>query len=77
VASGGQHGVDTVALASLQIIAAHAVLGFGVTDDRFDGGAPFHLAADRGGYPAYLAADPDSELLFVIVAAIALVDVDA
>src|SRR5207244_3629866 len=74
---GGEHGIAAVAVAPLEIIAAHAVLGFGVADDRLDGGAPLHLAADRFGDPACLTADPDAELLFVIVAAIALVDVDA
>ena len=38
---------------------------------RLDGGATAHLAADRGGDAAPLAADPDPELLCVIVAAIA------
>src|SRR5262249_5754771 len=42
-----------------------------------DRGAAFHLAADRSGDAAYLAADPDAELLFVIMATIALVDMDA
>src|SRR5205823_14759127 len=54
-----------------------AVLGLGVADDRLDRGAAFHLAADRAGHPARLAGDPHPELLFVVVAAIALVDVDA
>src|ERR1700726_4286493 len=48
-----------------------------MADDRLDCGAPFHLAADRSGDPAHLAADPDPELLFVIVAAVAFVDMDA
>jgi len=55
----------------------HAVLGLGVADDRLDGGAAFHLAADRAGHPEHLAGDPDPELPFVIIAAVALVDVDA
>jgi len=77
VAGGGEHGIDAVAGTALQIIAAHAVLGLGVTDDRLDGGAAAHLAADRLRDAAHLAADPDPELLRVIVAAIALVDMDA
>jgi hypothetical protein len=77
VAGGGEHGIDAVAVASLQIIAAHAVLSLGMADNRLDRGAAFHLAADRFSDPAYLAGDPDAELLFVIVAAVALVDMDA
>src|SRR5262249_28629611 len=37
----------------------------------------FHLAADRPGDAAHLTADPDLELLFVIMAAVALIDMDA
>src|SRR5438445_13001230 len=77
VAGGGERGIAAVAVAPLEVIAAHAVLGLGVADDRLDRGAPLHLAADRFGDPANLAADPDGELLFVIVAAVALVDMDA
>ena len=53
------------------------MFGLGVADDRLDRGAALHLAADRSGHPAHLAGDPHPELLLVIVAAIALVDVDA
>src|SRR5258707_5826920 len=76
VAGGGQNRVAAVAVAALEVIAAQAVLGLDVADDRLDRGAAFHLAADRSGHPAHLAGDPHPELLFVIVAAIALVDVD-
>jgi len=48
-----------------------------VADDGLDRGSPPHLAADGGGDAAHLAADPDAELVWVVVAAIALVDVDA
>ena len=48
-----------------------------MADDRLDGSAAPHLAADRGGDPADLAGDPDPEPVRVIVAAIPLVDVDA
>ena len=77
VAGGGEHGIDAIAVAPFEIIAAHAVLGLDVADDRLDRGAPLHLAADRGGDAPDLAGDPDAELLLVIVAAIALVDMDA
>jgi hypothetical protein len=48
-----------------------------MADDGLDGGATLHLAADGGGDPGDLAGDPDPELTRVIVAAIALVDMDA
>src|SRR5262249_62353002 len=48
-----------------------------MSNDRLDRGAAPHLAADRGGDAAHLAAYPDAELLGVVVAAIAFVDVDA
>ena len=53
------------------------MFGLGVADDRLDGGTALHLAPDQSGHSADLAGDPDPELLLVIVAAIALVDVDA
>ena len=71
VSGGGEDGVDAVAVASLEIIAAEAVLGLEMADDRLDGGAAFHLAADRLGDTANLAADPDPELVRMVVAAIA------
>ncbi len=39
-----------------------------MVDDRLDRGAAFHLAADGFGAAAYLAGNPDAELLLVIVA---------
>jgi hypothetical protein len=59
------------------VILAHAVLGLQVADNRLDGGAALHLTADLGGHATRLAGNPDPELLFVILAAIALVDMDA
>src|SRR5213595_2306813 len=49
----------------------------GMADDWFDGGSPPHLAANGFGDAPNLAADPDAELLLVIMAAITLVDMDA
>ena len=77
VAGSGKDGVDAVSLGSLEIVAAHAVLGLEMADDRLDGSAAPHLAANRGGDPADLAGDPDPEPVRVIVAAIPLVDMDA
>jgi len=48
-----------------------------MADNRLDGGAALDLTTDLGGHAACLAGNPDPELLFVIVAAIALVDMDA
>ena len=61
----------------LEVVAVHAVLGLEVADDRLDGGAAPHLAADILGDPAHLAGDPDPELVRIAVAPISLVDVDA
>jgi hypothetical protein len=46
------------------------VLGLDGVNDRLDRGAAAHLATDWGGDTAHLAADPDAEPLWVIVAAI-------
>ena len=69
VAGGGEHGVGTVAVAAFEIIAAHAVLGFEMADNRFDRGAALHLAADRTGHPPHLTGDPDAEFVRMVVAA--------
>jgi len=37
------------------------VLGLEMANDGLDGGAAFHLAADRSGDRADLAGDPDPE----------------
>jgi hypothetical protein len=39
VADGGEDGIDTVAIAALEVVAAHAVLALDVADDRLDGDA--------------------------------------
>ena len=48
-----------------------------MADDRFDGGSPAHLAADGLGDTPDLTGDPDLEPVRMVVAAIALVAVDA
>ena len=62
-----------------QMIAAHAVLGLEVADNRFDGGAPSHLPFDLRRDAALLACSEDLELVFGrrIVAAIAGIGEDA
>jgi hypothetical protein len=47
VAGSGEHGVAAVAVSSFEMIAAHPVLSLDVPDDRLDGGAATHLAADK------------------------------
>jgi hypothetical protein len=76
-AGGGEDGVDAVALAALELIAVHAVLGLDVADNGLDSGAALHLAADGGGDAPHLATDPDLELVGMVVPAIALIDMDA
>jgi hypothetical protein len=48
VADGGEHGVDGVAGAVSEMIAAHAVLGLEMSDHRLDGGTSPELAFDLG-----------------------------
>jgi hypothetical protein len=48
-----------------------------VANDGFDGGATAHLAANGLGDTPDLAGDPDLEPIRMVVAAIALVAVDA
>jgi hypothetical protein len=59
------------------MVSAHPVVILEMTDHGLDGGPPPHLAADDLGDPAGLAADPDLEPIGIIVAAVALVAVDA
>jgi hypothetical protein len=70
----GEHSIDAVTVASFEVIAIHPMLGLRVANDWLDRSAATHLAADRGGDAAHLAADPDAEFLGVVVAAIAFVD---
>lgn len=46
------------------MIAAHAVFGFEMANDRLDGGTSFHLAFDLRGDAALLASGVDLELVF-------------
>ena len=60
VAGAGEAGVDAIAVASAGLIAAYPALGLHMPNDRLDGGAAVHLASDRPGNPAHLAADPEN-----------------
>jgi len=44
VASGGEHGVDAVAISALEMVAAHPMVVLEMADHGLDGGA-----ASRGG----------------------------
>ena len=79
VADGGKDGVIGVAAPEPEIVAAHAMLGFEMADDRLDGGPAAEFALDRGRYPSLLAGEEDPELVIgrCIVAAISLVGEDA
>ena len=46
VAGGGEHGVDAVADAALEMVAPHSVVILEMADHRLDGGATLHLTAD-------------------------------
>jgi hypothetical protein len=48
VAGGGEHGIAAVAVASLEIIAAHAMFGIGVADDRLDAARRFISRGSAG-----------------------------
>ena len=41
-----EDGVDAVAVAALEVVAAQAVLGLEMADDWLDGRAALHFAAD-------------------------------
>jgi len=73
-ADGGKKDVDAIALAVVQVIAAHTVLVFDVADNGFDSGSSFHLAFDGGGNTASLPCDPDFELVLITMPFVAFVD---
>jgi hypothetical protein len=54
VAGGGEHGVGTVTLATLEIIAVHAVIALQMADHRLDGRAAAHLATNGSGDASHL-----------------------
>ena len=74
---GGEDGVDAVAVLALEVVAVHSMVGLEVADHRLDGGAALPLVFYGGGGPPDVAADTGAEAVGVVVAAIALVDVDA
>ena len=75
VAGDGENGVGGVPLAEPEIIAAQAVLGFEMADDRLDGGPVAQFALDLARHSSLLARDEDPELVIGrrIVAAVSVV----
>ena len=55
VSRGGEDGVGRIALLAGEVIAAHAMLAFGVADDRLDSRAATQLAFDVFGDASLLA----------------------
>ena len=53
-------------LRPFEIIAAHAVLGLEMADDRLDSGAALHLSANGSGDAASLATNPDPYLVWML-----------
>jgi hypothetical protein len=53
VAGGGEDGVGGVPLAEPEIVAAHAVLGLEMADDRLDGGSAAQFALEPGRRPRF------------------------
>jgi hypothetical protein len=58
-----EDGIAGVALPVPEKVAAHAVFGLEVADDRLDGGSAARFKLDLGRYPALVAGDEDSELV--------------
>jgi hypothetical protein len=63
VAGGGEDGLGGVAATESKIIASHAVLGFEMAVDGFDGRPAAQLTLDNGRQPELLAGDEDPELV--------------
>jgi hypothetical protein len=64
VAGSGKYRIDTVAVASLDMVATHPTMA----DHGLDGGTTTHFAADGVGNIPDLAADPDPEPVGIVVA---------
>ena len=61
VAGSSEYGINAIAVGAFDIIAAHAVLGLEMADDRLDGGSATHLAPEGCSDPADLPGDPDTK----------------
>ena len=77
VFGGGENGVNAVPISALEIIATHSMVVLEVADHGLDGSSASHLAANDFCDAADLAANPDPEPVGIVVAAIALVALDA
>ena len=77
VAGGGEDGVDAVAFASAQEVAARPVLLLEMTDDGLNHRAPSKLAFDLSVHTALLTGSEDAQGLGRVMAGIILVKVNA
>ncbi len=61
-----------------EIVAVHSVILLKMADDRFDGGAAFHLSFDLWGHPSLLLGRIDFELVLGrrVVAAVSGIGVE-
>ena len=79
VAGGGEHGVDAVAVAALEVVAAEMMAIFEMADDGLNGGAASHLSFDLWGHPSFLLGCIDFERVIGrrIVAAVSGIGVES
>ena len=63
VANGGEDGVDGIAGGVRQMIAAHAVISFQVSDHRLDRRAPPHEPFYRVRHAALLSCGVDADVV--------------
>ncbi len=75
VADGAHDGVDVVAEAAVQEVAAEMAVGLAVSDDRFDGGSSSQLLFDLSVDAAFLPRAEDPARFRRLVADISFVDI--
>ncbi len=63
VSCGCQDRVYGIAVGVGEVVSGHSVFVFDMANDRFDGGAAFHLSFDVWGHSALLAGGKDLELV--------------
>ena len=76
MADGAHDGVDLVAEAAVQEVAAQMAVGLAMADHRFDGGPSPQFASDLTKDAALLPGLEDPERLGRIVAPVTFVDID-
>ena len=63
VAGGGENSVGCVPVPEPEIVSAHAMLGFEVADDGFDGGPAAQLTLVLRRHASLLPREKDPELI--------------